>query len=541
MACQTEDDLLAAPVPSWIVDRVVDAVYEPDLDRVLAEPEFLTGDVSDLLRFVQGELLGFLLKLDPEQERYVEWAVRGAGPTLLKGSPGTGKSTVALYRARALLRTLRADGVARPRLLLTTYTNALVAFSRQLLDRLLGTDSMLVEVCTADHLMMRIVQAADGPQRIADAAQSRDLLTRAIATAAFGGNALERRAQAQTVERMAPEYLLDEIESVIVGRELRTIDEYRAARRAGRAVPLNATQRTAVWRVYERLAALLDRSGRTTWSRLRRRAAELVRDGRGPEPYDGVIVDEVQDLEPTALRALVALCRTPDRLFITADANQSIYGSGFRWAEVHDDLQFRGRTGVLRKNYRSTREIGEAARSYLRNGALESADEPQYVETGPPPAVRAVERSYDEIRLLARYLRGATRELRLGIGACAVLVPTRESGHAVAAALCDNGVQARFMPGDKLELEAPVVKVITLKSAKGLEFPIVAIAGLLDNATPGVARGLAAEERDEAVLRERRTFFVAMTRAMRALLLVTPAGTSSPLLDGFDSRHWNLA
>ena len=32
---------------------------------------------------------------------------------------------------------------------------------------------------------------------------------------------------------------------------------------------------------------------------------------------------------------LVGLCRAPDRLFVTADANQSIYGSGFRWTDVH--------------------------------------------------------------------------------------------------------------------------------------------------------------------------------------------------------------
>ncbi len=36
------------------------------------------------------------------------------------------------------------------------------------------------------------------------------------------------------------------------------------------------------------------------------------------------------------------------------------------------------------------------------------------------------------------------------------------------------------------------------------------------------------EERAELVTRERRTMYVAMTRAMRALLVVRPAGASSP-------------
>jgi superfamily I DNA/RNA helicase len=33
--------------------------------------------------------------------------------------------------------------------------------------------------------------------------------------------------------------------------------------------------------------------------------------------------------------------------------------------------------------------------------------------------------------------------------------------------------------------------------------------------------------------------YVAMTRAMRALLVVRPAGASSPLLDGCRAGRWN--
>jgi superfamily I DNA/RNA helicase len=40
--------------------------------------------------------------------------------------------------------------------------------------------------------------------------------------------------------------------------------------------------------------------------------------------------------------------------------------------------------------------------------------------------------------------------------------------------------------------------------------------------------------------RERRTVFVAMTRAMRALLVVVPAKNPSLLLQDFDERLWNL-
>ena len=52
---------------------------------------------------------------------------------------------------------------------------------------------------------------------------------------------------------------------------------------------------------------------------------------------------------------LIQLCVSPNRLFITADADQAVYGSGFNWHDVHADLRFQDRTAIVRTNYRSTR------------------------------------------------------------------------------------------------------------------------------------------------------------------------------------------
>lgn len=540
LGCKTLDDLVSVDVPEPIRERVFDAVSSPDYDRVLQQPDLLTGDVSDLLRFKEGELLGFLLKLDPEQEKYVDWAVNASGPTLVKGGPGTGKSTVALYRTRSLVHSLRQSGVDKPQVLFTTYTNALVAFSEQLLWRLLGEDRDCVTVRTADSLVVRIVISVDGQQDIADSQTLGAALREALETTAFDGKGLQKRAQKRAIEQLSPEYLLEELGTMIEAREIGSLDEYLLAHRAGRRVGLNQTQRAAVWRVYESFCRVLARRRLKTWQQMRRRAVEIVRDGGWEERFDGVIVDEAQDLDPTVLRLLVALCRTPNRLFVAADANQSIYGSGFRWTDVHKDLKFRGRTGVLRSNHRSTREIGEAAHSYLRGLDLDDPDEEQtYTLTGPKPTVRAVKAPYDESVLLSRFLTGAAREFRLGIGACAVLVPTEGLGRSVAAGLKETGVDAVYMTGRNLDLEHKAVKVITLKSAKGLEFPVVALAGFVRGPLPGVPKGVSAEELEESLARERRTMYVAMTRAMRALLVVAPAGKPPVLLSGFDNHHWN--
>lgn len=405
--------------------------------------------MDNLLRYKDGELLGFLLRLTPEQEKFVDWAVNAAGPTLVKGGPGTGKSTVALYRVRAMLAALRKSGVvASPRILFTTYTNALVAFSRQLLDSLLGADACLVDVRTADSLAREIVNADGRLVGFVQPHDLRELLQQAVSKARFLGSSLEQRAQAQTVQRLGSEYLLDEICNVIDARGLSDVEAYAATARPGRKLPLGPTQRRAVWAVREALHGQLRERGLMTWQQLRSVAAAVVREGRGPAPYDAIIVDEVQDLNPSLIEMLARLAKSPGGLFVTADANQSIFGSGFRWQDIHEILRFRGRTGILRTNHRSTEEIGEAARSYVAEGVLEEEDNrPAYSHTGPVPAVRDVPSQEAEIGLLLRFLRGATKELHLGIGAAAVFVPTEKAGRQLATDLGQHGISSNFMTG----------------------------------------------------------------------------------------------
>src|SRR5260370_16813847 len=115
------------------------------------------------MRYKQEELLGFLLKFSPEQERFVSWAIKATGPTQVKGGPGTGKSTVALYRVRSLIEKLRRQGLSEPRILFTTYTNALIHFSEQLLQQLLREAARFVEVQTSDNKMSDILKRAGVP------------------------------------------------------------------------------------------------------------------------------------------------------------------------------------------------------------------------------------------------------------------------------------------------------------------------------------------------------------------------------------------
>jgi superfamily I DNA/RNA helicase/mRNA-degrading endonuclease RelE of RelBE toxin-antitoxin system len=543
LTLKTQDELLSCPgIPDDILLRIDQYLFELPLVQIEQQPDLILANIDDLLLYKEGELLSFLLKLSPEQEKYVHWGINATGPTLVKGGPGTGKSTLALYRIRSLLDQLLRTNKT-PRLLFTTYTNALVKSSEQQLQQLLGDHAQYVHVQTADTLAYEILQQGGQVKEIASPELQMELLVQAIANIPLQGNALQQQAQRQTLTRIGNDYLLQELNTVIVARQIESLGEYLAMPRIGRKVRLNVTQRRLIWQIYEHWNNLLQATGKETWQVRRVRAVASVTQSTLHQYYDAVAIDEAQDLDPSMLRLLVNLCKAPGRLFITADANQSIYGSGFTWTDVHGSLRFQGRTSVLRANYRSTYEIGEAAQSYLSDSVLDSEiSDRHYVNNGPLPDVRAIQNNVHEGQLLANFFKKASLNLRLTHGSCAVLCPSERAGKAIADALRAQGIEATFMSGQDLNLARSGVKVLTLNSAKGLEFPIVALAGFLSGSGgyPVIPHDASADERDEILARERRTMFVGMTRAMRALLVIVPVDVKTPLLQGFDGSYWNM-
>ncbi|MDQ6644854.1 MAG: UvrD-helicase domain-containing protein [Chloroflexota bacterium] len=549
LAIQTEEELLnCSDVPQQPMEQLIDCIFPPSLAQIMQQPVFLIEDLDDLIRYKEGELIGFLLKLSPEQERFVSWAMRANGPTQVKGGPGTGKSTVALYRVRSILEKLRKQGMASsasPRILYTTYTNALVHSSEQLLQQLLGEDARFVEVQTADKKMSDILKRAGVPKKTPNENNHNLLHTmfhRSVRDAPFEGNPLQRLAQQQAIERLGHTYVQEEIHKILIARQIATFDAYLTARRPGRKVRLKEIEKQAIWCVYQTYTQRLKKVGAETWEQARVRAEALVVHDAEFQSFDAVVVDEAQDLDPALLRLLLQLSKSPSRFFITADANQSIYGSGFNWSDVHEALKFTGRTSVLRANYRSTREIGEATQSYLSSGILDDEQiEYKYTHNGPLPVMRAVQSREEETQLLVRFLRSAPRELRFSIGSCAVLCPSNDSGRVLAATLRAGGIEATFMEGKNLNLSWRGVKIITLNSAKGLEFPIVALAGFAGSHYTNLTLDRQDEKLEEELARLRRTIFVGMTRAMRALLVIVPLTSNTPLLQGFDPTYWNMS
>ena len=130
LTARTEDDLLNLPIPEHDLSCILDNLFPRSLHAIKTQPEFVLPTPADIERFAEEDLRSFLLRLTPEQEDMFNQDRRG--PIPVRGGPGTGKSTLALYQVQRLLK----QGVTS--VLFTTYTNALVNYSEQLLTRLLA-------------------------------------------------------------------------------------------------------------------------------------------------------------------------------------------------------------------------------------------------------------------------------------------------------------------------------------------------------------------------------------------------------------------
>jgi superfamily I DNA/RNA helicase/mRNA-degrading endonuclease RelE of RelBE toxin-antitoxin system len=538
LRCTSEDALLDAPVPAEVAERVLDALFPRPLAEVARQPDLVVRSTNDLVRYAEGELIAFLLKLDPAQERLTRWALKG--PTLVKGGAGTGKSTVALYRVRALLE--RKGARADETVLFTTYTRALERATSQLLDQLLPPESRArVRVTTCDTIAREVVAASRKVGSFADTSTLRRMLRDLRATfEPAAASPFERKLRAKALARLSDDYLLEEFEWVIEGRDLATLDEYLAAPRPGRGVVLGEKLRAAVWELRAAFQERLATSKLETFPDLRREALTRLRAGLYATRFDHVLVDEAQDLSPASLALLAELAATPEGIFLAADAKQSLYSRNYTFASAHPRLDFRGRTALLARNYRSTAEIDRAAFSILapeEGEVLEASESPH---SGPLPVLARGMEPAQEGPWTARFLRQMAQHLRLQVQTGAVLVPDAEAGVALAQSLQNEGVAARYYPGRELDLREPVVKVLTLHSAKGLEFPMVVLAGLRPGTYPTLESSGAPEVFEEALRNHRRLLYVGMTRAMRGLLVLQPRGWRDPCLTAPSPTHWNL-
>ena len=535
LECRTEEDLANAKLPEDLHERVIERLWPSPMDELLDVPKRVVDSAEDLSAAVDGSrtLESFLLDLDEKQEPLVaSFRRRPSGPWLVKGGPGTGKSTVALYCLRSLLRPDRPTLpiVREPlRILFTTFTNSLVAASDHLLQAL-GCDTAGIEILNVDELARRH-GGSDWERRIFYGGKG-DPWT-PIAEVAIAQCHSQHTSFRFGVRDK--KFLYNEVNQVILGNQITSLEEYKGFSRVGRGRPLGQRQREQVWAFFEAVNGEANRLRRGLPGHVFGSALKYAR-----PTYDYVFIDEAQDLLPVAIRMCLALAKDRQNVFLTADRNQSIYTSGFSWKKVEDTLVFGGRARILRRNYRTTREVMNGLRPLLRDD--EEADEDtrfsEPLRRGPLPELRWGSRA-NEGQIAGKWVTDICRKDDLDLGNVAVLCPTNQDCDRLADELQSLGLKARAMKRGAVRLSFDGIKVMTMHNAKGLEFPVVAVVGLARGRMPWTDPNDATQREETDKLQ--RAFFVACSRAMRRLLVVADRSSPSPFVSVFDHNHWTTA
>ncbi len=271
-----------------------------------------------------------------------------------------------------------------------------------------------------------------------------------------------------------------------------------------------------------------------------------VDNGRVPGgQYSALLIDEAHDFEDAWLAMASRMVSPATRsLLVLYDDAQSIYQKQrrkFSFASV--GIEARGRTSVLRLNYRNTAEVlalavqcaqhlllPDAANTPLPSPVCTSLtaaaapvesgegtdDKMQRVSPasagrrGPLPVLLLTRNATEEAQDIALRLTAAHAD-GLPLQDMAVLCRTRTQMRPIAQALNAAGLPVQSMAHQAFrafDWNASAVKLVTLHSAKGLEFSWVCIAGLQGWPLPG-------ESLDDAL----RLLYVGMTRATQQLLL----------------------
>jgi AAA domain/UvrD-like helicase C-terminal domain len=524
------EDVYADVVAPYLDGRPVDV---DDLDAALERPATLisftvTTNDDDLRAALDWPMDRWRTYLHPTQRTIAYPARPYGGPFRITGGPGTGKTVVAVHRARALAAKAKPD----ERILMAAFNTNIAATLKDLLRRL-GGDTLAdrVDVKTVDQLAMGVVYRAEGTRP--------PVLTDSAVLEQWN----EYLVQHET--GFSARFLDAEWNQVILAHALHTRDDYLATPRTGRgARRIGPAQRAEIWTLISGFEARLRGLGRRTFRQIATDAARYA--GASSKPtYRHIIVDEAQDLHASHWRLLRALAPiADDDLFLAGDPFQRIYDN--RVVLGRCGIRIQGRAKRLTINYRTTRQILDSSLALMRDhrtddldGGSDNLHGYRSLMRGAAPHVAGYPDLAAELAALGATV---TSWHKSGIDYDDIAVGTRSRALVAIAheALLGANIPAFVLTGKTQDAGQAGVRVTTLHRLKGMEFRCVALTALGAGQIPQ-PRDLADTDGDpsasaDLLVTERSLLFVAGTRA-RDALAVSWHGEHSPLIAPLVRAH----
>ena len=517
---EATEELSARPKERQVdVDDFSAALAQPGSSRQFK----LVESDAELAQMLDAPLEQWRIFLHPSQRKLVTMDSSGSARVL--GGAGTGKTVVAMHRARHLATRLPLD--TRKRVLFTTFTRNLSADIDHQLNALCGAERERIEVLNLHAVAMRILKAQGlNPRVVTDAAVCQQLWDQAMVYASGS--------------KLPQSFYEQEWDQIVQSQDITDEDQYLRARRMGRGTPLSRAERRKVWQVLHAYRDALDEQGLMEWDDIVREARLLAEKRPELSSYAAIVADEVQDFRLADLRFLRALVSPgPNDIFVVGDAHQRIYTR--RGSLSRAGISVRGRQSrTLRINFRTTESIRNWSVALLEGITVDDLDEGtdsakgyRSLRTGQVPQIRLYPTAKAEAAGIVDQVR---TWLSNGIpaNAIAVVAPrdARVKEHLASLKAADiNAVQIKT---DADAGRPDAVRASTMHRIKGLEFRCVLIASAQYGELPlPMAESKMADEgaRIDHLETQRRLLYVAATRA-RDELVITAAGKPSEFLQG---------
>lgn len=488
------------------VDRVVDTA---DFATALATPEsqsrfVIVDDDEAMLAIMNAPLAQWRVFLHPTQNKLASGD--RSGPVRVLGGAGTGKTVLAMHRAKWLADNRTPEG---KKVLFTTFTRNLASDIEQNLKTMCGSNTLAkLEIRNLDAWVHGFMRAQKLEHRIVyDRKQDAAAQAWHIAMAAR-----------DTTLELPDEFYEQELEQVILAQGITTLEQYRTARRTGRGVVLGRAKRDAVWPVFEEYRGQLSSRKLKEVDDAYRDVAELLSGTASVPDYSAIVIDETQDFGPQALKLLRALMPAgPNDLFFVGDGHQRIYSRN-RAAMSKCGIDIRGRSRKLYLNYRTTDEIRRHAVAMLEGCEVDDLDDGhdetkryKSLSHGPVPTVLSVDGLEAASQQALKFIKEwqAARQDGSSPSFC-VIAPSEKTREAMSGQLEAAGLSCVTISAQSNHPESrDAVHFATMHRAKGLEFDVVVVVA------PSSYFG-----DPEKTQNQRKLLYVALTRAKQGALVL---------------------
>lgn len=463
-------------------------------------------------------------------------------PIQIKGVAGSGKTTVALYRAKHLLETQNTL-FQEAKVIIFTFNKTLSAYIKAVSPYINGgyhKESDEITPKTPDGLNVQVINFHSWAYRFVGI-QYNQTVMQWTQIEIIKDILNQINSDRSNVSGKSPEFFQEEI-SWIKGKLFKEKNEYLEAKRTGRGTSDRITKKDkdVIWDVYNRYNAELKNREKIDFDDYA--ILSLNKINNYPDfspPFTHIIIDEAQDLNKAQILTISKLVdHETNSLSIIADAAQRIYKSGFVWSEVGINVRG-GRTIEFKKNYRNTVHIANAALSLL--GHEYDKSEFTQVETalkgGGKPIIGFFNNSNEQLNWLNAELNTLRNNSELSN--TVILHRTNAGIKDLDGFLTAHGHSTEFVKSSQpVNYESESIKICTMSSVKGLEFRNVFIIDLNDDVIP-FPPGFISDDDEFHLSTERRLLYTCMTRARNKLYLLS-SGNPSRYLGEIDSEHLDV-